>query len=723
MQPSVPTSSSWRRCPCLSIDMARKLAVFGLVFALTELSAAYLPLSALWLAAAIFVAAGIWPSIRRESVRVIAVPLMAAVVLGLGCSTLYRWFVVRPAEALSGRTAEIVATVQTDAQTSYREEMLSATLHITEMDGEPADLYASCGAFPGARAGEIFSARVSLEALEEDAYRMNRYADGVYLNAEYLDGYEYLGESNTLKFLLYRLRMELSRRLRTYLPSEAAGLEAAMLLGDKTRLEDGVEKSFRVAGVSHLLAVSGLHVTLLCGLLVSEWDIRRRFSRPRIVMQAALLVFYMALIGFPVSAVRAGSVFLITLLGRFLLQPPDTLTSMGLVALVLGIQNAYAPCDLGFQLSFGAVLGVQAASAITRWEGKTIFPWPETERGEKLRYLGLGILSTLQSTILATLATLPVLLAHGMSASGVSVLTNLLVVWMLRPALILGIAVVALSVLPFLAPCMKAFSLLLAVWLNVMYSIVQWCAALPTAHLALPEKYTLLVLAVLGLLAVLYWKLHRMVWYLPAALICCAAAVALGVVFGKDVVRIGVVGTAGNGCLVVTQNGRSAVLFRGGDSNLRAVEEYLEEAGDLPQTVLVDLRQNAREIEFEAARVVSMEDMEEGVEILPFSDEVTLELWHTGDGNLAVVEISGYTVGIQSGKIDAEVTVGLDVYCAGASYPDNLDADTVIYTSRAASWLEKAENAALLYGPDIPELTIRPGRSVVFDGVTKDAVQ
>ena len=67
--------------------------------------------------------------------------------------------------------------------------------------------------------------------------------------------------------------------------------------------------------------------------------------------------------------------------------------------------------------------------------------------------------------------------------------------------------------------------------------------------------------------------------------------------------------------------------------------------------------------------------------------------------------------------------VGLDVYCAGASYPDNLDADTVIYTSRAASWLEKAENAALLYGPDIPELTIRPGRSVVFDGVTKDAVQ
>lgn len=703
--------------------MARKLAFFGLAFALTELSAAYLPLSALWLAAAIFVAAGIVLSLCRETLRFVFVPLAAAIGLGLACSTLYQWLAVRPAVALSGTTAQIVATVQTDAQTSYREEMLSATLHVTELDGKPVNLSVYCAAFPGARAGEIFTARVSLEELEQDAYRMNRYADGTYLNAEYLDGYEYLGESYTLKFWLYRLRMELSRRLRTYLPDEVAGLEAAMLLGDRTRLDERVEESFRVAGVSHLLAVSGLHVALLCGLLVSEWDIRRRFSRPRIVIQAALLVFYMAVIGFPVSAVRAGSVFLITLIGRFLLQPPDTLTSMGLVALVMGLQNAYAPCDLGFQLSFGAVLGVQAAAAITRWEGRDLFPWPETERGERLRFLGLGILSTLQSTILATLATLPVLLAHGMTASGVSVLTNLLVVWMLRPALILGICVLALSALPVLAPCMKAFSLLLTLWLNAMENIIQWCASLPMARLALPEKYTLFVLAVLGLLALLYWKMHRMVWYLPAALTCAALAIGLGIVFGKGVVRVALVGTAGNGCLVLTQNGQAAVFFRGGDSNLRAVEEYLADAGGLPQTILVDLRQSAREMTFEAEQVIEMDDMEEGVREIPFSEDVTLELWHTGDGNLAVAGISGYTVGIQSGRIDTSIPAELDVYCAGASYPENIDAKTVVYTSRAASWLEQAGDARLLYGPEIPELTIRPGKSVVFDGVTDDAVQ
>ena len=259
--------------------MARKLAVFGLVFALTELSAAYLPLPAVWLAAAIFVAIGAAASIRSENARVVALPLMAAVGLGLLCNSLYQWIVIRPAVELSGRTAGIVATVQTDARQSYREGIISATLHVTEVDGEPVDLYAYCAAFPGTEAGEIFTAEVAFEELEADAYRMNRYADGVYLNAEYLDGYTYQGESNSLMFRLYRLRMALSARLRRYLPADVAGLEAAMLLGDKTRLNDTVEDAFRIAGVSHLLAVSGLHVSLLCGLLVSEWDMRRRFSR------------------------------------------------------------------------------------------------------------------------------------------------------------------------------------------------------------------------------------------------------------------------------------------------------------------------------------------------------------------------------------------------------------------------------------------------------------
>ena len=74
--------------------------------------------------------------------------------------------------------------------------------------------------------------------------------------------------------------MALSRRLRLYLPRELGGLEAAMLLGDKSQLTETAEETFRLAGVSHLLSISGLHFSLLCGLfLLGPLAASLRFNR------------------------------------------------------------------------------------------------------------------------------------------------------------------------------------------------------------------------------------------------------------------------------------------------------------------------------------------------------------------------------------------------------------------------------------------------------------
>ncbi len=630
---------------------------------------------------------------------------------------------VRPVLKLAGRTVQVMATVQLNATVSYQQERMRGTLHITMLDGEPADLYVSCANFPGTRPGEIFSATFQLTELEENSYRMNYYSDRVYLSAEYLEGYHYLSDSQELEFRLYRLRRELSRRLMTWLPEAEGGVETAMLLGDTTRLGETQEEAFRAAGVSHLLAVSGLHVTLLCGLMGSAHDYRRRFSRPRILLRAGILLIYLALIGFPVSAVRAAFVYLIALGGYFFLQPPDTLTSMGLAAIVLGLTNAYFPCDLGFQLSFSAVLGVQAAGTLARWEKRK---WREPDKWMQqcLHTAGLWLLESLQVTVLASIATMPVLIAHNMTVSGVGILTNLLVVWMLQPALVLGLLVLGLSLVPFFGFAMRGASLLLAVWLRLLCRTVEWCAELPGARLALPKVYTLFVLAVLGLLALLFWRAKRFGWYLPAAAVCTVLAVLMGYGMGHDVVRVAAVGTAGNACLVIEQNGRAAVLFRGGASNLRAVEDYLLNSGEPEQTLLVDLRQDPREMSFEANAIISMDTLSPGRHTVELLDGLTLDLLHDSGGNLAVLVVNGYTVGIMSGRVNLAQPVQLDVYCAGGSYPDSIDAETVLYTSQAADWRPKAaKDARPLYGAEEPVLTIRPGCSATFDGVKEYAVQ
>ena len=709
--------------------MKRALAGFGLAFAAAELAGAYLPLSALLLTAAFLLLAALVWRVRRA-----VFPACLPVVLGLAAGTVwaagYQGLVAAPQRALAGQTVTVTAVVQTDAEPSFQEGRLRGTLVLQGVPGCSAGVRAYCSSFPGAEPGEQFRAVIRLEELEQDAYRLGRYADGTFLSAVYLDGYEPLEPSRSPVFALYELRMGLSRRLRLYLPRPLGGVEAAMLLGDRTQLTDTLEESFRAAGVSHLLSISGLHFSLLCGLfLIGPLAGTLRFNRLYILFEAAVLLFYMALTGFPVSVVRAGVIYFIMLLGYALVQPPDTLTSLGVAALFLGLQNAYAACDLGCQLSFCGVLGVQLGAAVGRWQRQRWLPEEEEEDPDvpgwrrRLLRAGLQLLETLETAALATVATLPSLLAHGMSTSGVSVLTNLLVVWMLCPALVLGILVLLFGAVPLLLPCMRMASLLLSLWLHWMVGIIGWCAALPAAYLYLPRRYTLLVLTVLILLGVLFWRRGRVLWFLPAAALCLAVSVGLGVRLQRDVVRVALVGTSGNACAVVSQNGHAVVFFRGGASNLNAVQTYLDENGRLQWDAVIDLRQDPVEQDFpqQTARI-TLDTLPRGPAQPSLPGGWELDCWHDGGGNLAVLGIDGYHIAFTAGQPDPGQPVTVDLLCAAASLPECVQPRAIL-TNASEPRLQDWDTQAKVYRGDTPTAVLRPGRSATFEEVKPIAVQ
>lgn len=407
--------------------MKRKLGWFGLGFAGAELAAAILPPLVCVPAAAFLVClALLWIKRRRDS----AIPVLGAL-CGLAWFLVFTLVWVRPVKARAGQTVTCTAVVETDADASYSESRLRGTLRLTEIDGRAANVKVRCASFPGENAGERFTAKFALTELPDNKYRLSRQSKGVYLQAEYLGSYHPLDASRAPRFALYRLRQRWSATLRRWLPRQLDGIEAAMLLADKSCLDDSVQQAFRTAGVSHLLAVSGLHLALLCGLL--GFGRKWKFYKPLILLRAAAALFYLLLTGMPVSVSRAGIVLLVALVGDFFLLPPDLLTSTSFAAILLGLQNAYAPCDLGFQLSFCAVLGVQAAAALTRTEQRAAQDKPAAVKAL------CQVAEPVQTAVLASLATLPVLVAHGMAASLVGVLCNLLVVWMVQPALQLGI--------------------------------------------------------------------------------------------------------------------------------------------------------------------------------------------------------------------------------------------------------------------------------------------
>lgn len=704
--------------------MTRKLAGFGFAFAMAELAAVCLPPLAVLLTAAFVILAWIWLGLRKSG-RVIPAPVFLGILAGSVWALLFQVLVVQPQTALAGRTVTAQVVVQTDAEASYQDGSLRGTLQLTELDGTPCNIKVSCSSFPASEPGDRFAATFTLQEILSDRYRQSWFADGVYLEAEYEGDYTPLNPSEAWVFRLYRLRQALSHQLCLWMPNELGGMEAAMLLGDKSRLSQMVEENFRTAGVSHLLAISGLHLALLCGLF-SAGGTRWRFFRPYLAVQAVLTLFYMALTGLSVSVLRAGTIYLITLLGYALLQPPDLLTSLGMAVVLIGLPNAYAPCDLGFQLSFCGVLGVQLGAALARWQRRKLLP--DEEEPEKVwRHRGgrwlLRCLEAVETTALASLATLPVLLVHSLSTGAASVPANLLTVWMLRPALILGLLVLLAAALPGLGPLQHLLSLVLSVWLSWMYGLVRWCAELPLARLYLPRRYTLLVWCVLAVLGLLFWIRKRLAWYLPSAVVCLVLAVIMGVSLQTGVVRVLLVGTAGNACTVLIRDGQAVVLFRGGAANLHAVEDCLAENGAPEWRAVVDLRQEPDGLDFPGvATVITLSQLPKTTVSATLAQGMTAECFSSSTGTLCVVQVGPCRIGAAAGQPQTPTQVQVDLFCAAGSLPDCIAADAVITNTLSPRWLADW-SGSFLYAGEEPAAMIRPGKSVTFEEGKAIAVQ
>lgn len=206
-------------------------------------------------------------------------------------------------------------------------------------------------------------------------------------------------------------RTALARRLCTAVPGDTGELMAAMLLGEHSLLSPEITRNFRRVGLSHILALSGLHLGVL--LSVVRW-IFRRLRLPRRAeapLSLLLLLGYLALTGFPVSVVRAGIMTGAATLAFPLRREADSITSLSLSAMLICLLRPTAVFDVGFYLTFAATLGV-----LVQGEGQRFF--------EKVPRLCASLLVTLA----AILFTLPLLVWFFGEVSLVAPLTNLLFV-------------------------------------------------------------------------------------------------------------------------------------------------------------------------------------------------------------------------------------------------------------------------------------------------------
>ena len=187
-----------------------------------------------------------------------------------------------------------------------------------------------------------------------------------------------------LREKLYGFRQVLHDRLAEVFPAREASVMQTLLLGEKEELDAEVKALYQKNGIAHILSISGLHITLL-GMGV--YRLLKRLGLPvraAAVGGAMLLLIYGVMVGMSVSASRAIGMYLLQMLGIFVGRTYDMLTGLGLMALLLVLQEPERLCDVSFLMSFGAVLGICILTPVLSGDGR------ERDADEELEVKGIS---------------------------------------------------------------------------------------------------------------------------------------------------------------------------------------------------------------------------------------------------------------------------------------------------------------------------------------------
>lgn len=166
------------------------------------------------------------------------------------------------------------------------------------------------------------------------------------------------GRSDPLKAGTYRFRERAKEVFRRFCSEEDAGLLSAVVLGDKTGMDEEISDLYQKNGIAHLLAVSGLHVSLI-GMgfyrALRRWGMGFGWAG---LWAGVLLFCYGVMTGFGPSVFRACLMLGCSFLAAWMGRTYDLLSAMALAAVLLVLQSPYVIMTAAFQLSFGAVFAI-----------------------------------------------------------------------------------------------------------------------------------------------------------------------------------------------------------------------------------------------------------------------------------------------------------------------------------------------------------------------------
>ena len=276
-------------------------------------------------------------------------------------------------------------------------------------------------------------------------------------------------KSNPITRFAYIVRERLKNQFLEKMPLESGAFLRAILLGDRSELPKKLNESFRNSGTMHILAISGLNVALMAAAFLYFFKLLRIGRKIYYTLTMLLLVFLMILTGSSASVVRATIMCVVFLAGLLLGRPVDAYNSLGAAAFFILIINPKDIFDVGFQLSFIAVLSM-------------VYLTPKLMQFVKKDwnfYVRKYLLEPLAVSISATLGTFPFILYYFRMGTPIAVISNILIVPLMFVLMIGGMCFIALGWSPIIGDMLAYFNNTLA---NIIFFLAEFFAGIRFGH-------------------------------------------------------------------------------------------------------------------------------------------------------------------------------------------------------------------------------------------------
>lgn len=547
----------------------RKLAWFACGFALAALCSVYmLPVAPIWVGLSVALA-----GIAMLFLRVQRLNRLIAVLLGLGFGLAwtagYYHIHIAPAIELADTTQGISGNVCSYAKNTDYGAKVDILL---EYDGktyrtllflDQQDLVI--------KPGDAIQTQAKLEmanytfSQEHNVY----YRSLGYILVAYAEDEPVIESAEHLPLAAFPawISKQLRDKIDSLFPKDTVPFMKALLAGDRSGLTYSVKNDLSLAGVSHVVAISGMHVSMLLAAIL--FFFRRRSLAA--VIGIPVVVFYMVMTGASPSVVRASLMQILLLLAPLVKREEDMPTSLCGAMLVILLINPWSVADLSFQLSFSSMAGLLlfAQQQYTALDKR----FPHQNLPMVLRQLCAGLKMSVSTTLSAMIFTTPLVACSFGVVSLLSIFANFLTLWAISICFQLGMLICLLG---FISSGPAAILAHLLSWIvRYFQAVTSFIAKLPFAAVYTDSGYIVLwLIFAYALLAVFLCCKKKNAWIFAACLL-----VSLGICSGFSVlenrqarVQTTVLDVGQGQCVLLEWDNTSIMVDCGGSNSEEAGE-------------------------------------------------------------------------------------------------------------------------------------------------------